>query len=340
MGTPDSPDLHRFTTANSIEIWKYLSSEPDPKLSAKDCFHQTGRKICEVEFSESDEEPRDVWHLGAAQMVIDLELEEDEILLALYWYPPHLSAVVISLGASLVSCSAPLLLSAHSLGLDSNRRATSLDSRVSLSRHGHGRLVHCGAGYTTAPWALTAYNYAAPKAILTIDVSVATSAPHSMFFGFLLTGSTGSARGSGKASLAGVYLIGTLLALGVNSFFADADRLEPFGRARGPGRTLQNNGCKAPQTTLPNNKYRDRVTTKTREGRLEGCSHDTWQKKSSQRMLFMYNKIQNYEPFATMYDVRNASIDADWMSVWQNRRTALFCRMIQEVIVRRIVVLL
>ncbi|KAH9026597.1 hypothetical protein EDB85DRAFT_1892473 [Lactarius pseudohatsudake] len=83
MGTPDSPDLHRFTTANSIEIWKYASSESDSKLSARDCFHQTGRKICEVEFSESDEEPRDVWHLGAAQMVIDLGLDEDEILLAL-----------------------------------------------------------------------------------------------------------------------------------------------------------------------------------------------------------------------------------------------------------------
>ncbi|KAH9173923.1 hypothetical protein EDB89DRAFT_2228399 [Lactarius sanguifluus] len=83
MGTPYySPNLHRFTTANCIEIWKY-SPESDSKLSAKDCFHQTGRTICEVEFSESDEEPRDVWHLGAARKVVDLDLEEDEILLAL-----------------------------------------------------------------------------------------------------------------------------------------------------------------------------------------------------------------------------------------------------------------
>ncbi|KAH8986416.1 hypothetical protein EDB86DRAFT_2832017 [Lactarius hatsudake] len=84
MGTPHSPDLHRFTT-NSIEIWMYFSPESlaGSKLSAKDCFHQTRMKICEVEFSESDDEPRDVWHLGAGRKVIDLELEEDEILLAL-----------------------------------------------------------------------------------------------------------------------------------------------------------------------------------------------------------------------------------------------------------------
>ncbi|KAH9173922.1 hypothetical protein EDB89DRAFT_1904872 [Lactarius sanguifluus] len=39
---------------------------------------------------------------------------------------------------------------------------------------------------------------------------------------------------SSRASQAVVYLIGTLLALGVNLFFANADRLEPFRRARGP----------------------------------------------------------------------------------------------------------
>ncbi|KAH8984839.1 hypothetical protein EDB92DRAFT_1818905 [Lactarius akahatsu] len=83
MGTSGLPDLHRFTTANRIEIWMYFSSESGSKLSAKDCFHQTGRIICEVEFSESDDELRDVCHLGAARKVIDLELEEDEILLAL-----------------------------------------------------------------------------------------------------------------------------------------------------------------------------------------------------------------------------------------------------------------
>ncbi|KAH9077535.1 hypothetical protein EDB83DRAFT_2514242 [Lactarius deliciosus] len=84
MGTPHSPNLHRFTT-NSIEIWMYSSLESGSKLSSKDCFHQTGVKICEVDFSESDDgsEPRDVWHLGVGRKVIDLELEEDEILLAL-----------------------------------------------------------------------------------------------------------------------------------------------------------------------------------------------------------------------------------------------------------------
>ncbi|KAI9438120.1 hypothetical protein H4582DRAFT_2057604 [Lactarius indigo] len=83
MGTQHSPDLHRVVVTNSIEIWHCDSSKSDSKLSAKEYFHQTERKIRELNFSESDDEPRDVWHLGAAQKVVDLELEDNEILLAL-----------------------------------------------------------------------------------------------------------------------------------------------------------------------------------------------------------------------------------------------------------------
>ncbi|KAH9037363.1 hypothetical protein EDB83DRAFT_2514240 [Lactarius deliciosus] len=83
METQHSPDLHRVVSTNSIEIWTCDSSKSSSMLSAKNCVHQTGMQLYELDFSESDEEPRDVWHLGAAQKVIDLELEVDEILLAL-----------------------------------------------------------------------------------------------------------------------------------------------------------------------------------------------------------------------------------------------------------------
>ncbi|KAH9060291.1 hypothetical protein EDB87DRAFT_1577040 [Lactarius vividus] len=84
MGTQHSPDLHRVVVStNSIEIWKGGGLKSTSTFSARNCLHQTGMQICELDFSESDDGPRDVWHLGAGQKLVDLELEDNEILLAL-----------------------------------------------------------------------------------------------------------------------------------------------------------------------------------------------------------------------------------------------------------------
>ncbi|KAH9173925.1 hypothetical protein EDB89DRAFT_2068158 [Lactarius sanguifluus] len=62
---------------NSIQIWKCKSL----KLSAKDSFGQTTKQVSDLRFS--DEEGSHVQHLGAAQRMMELQLEDNEILLAL-----------------------------------------------------------------------------------------------------------------------------------------------------------------------------------------------------------------------------------------------------------------
>ncbi len=69
-----SPDL--IVNTNAIEIWACESL----KLSAKDSFGQMKMELGHVEFSEDDDSP--VRHLGAAQRVMDVPLEDNEILLA------------------------------------------------------------------------------------------------------------------------------------------------------------------------------------------------------------------------------------------------------------------
>ncbi|KAH9060288.1 hypothetical protein EDB87DRAFT_1683853 [Lactarius vividus] len=63
--------------ANRIQIWKCKSL----KLSAKDSFSQTRKQVNGLKFS--DEEDSDVQHLGAAQRMMELQLKDSEILLAM-----------------------------------------------------------------------------------------------------------------------------------------------------------------------------------------------------------------------------------------------------------------
>ncbi|KAH9032117.1 hypothetical protein EDB84DRAFT_1561174 [Lactarius hengduanensis] len=77
MGEEHSPHLRRVVVTNSLQIWKCKSL----KLSAKDSFSQTRKQVSNLRFS--DEEDSHVQHLGAAQRMMDLQLEDSEILLAL-----------------------------------------------------------------------------------------------------------------------------------------------------------------------------------------------------------------------------------------------------------------
>jgi len=71
---PHRPDF--IVDTNSIEIWKCKSL----KLSAKDSFGQMKKQLGNLAFS--DGEDSHVQHLGAAQRVMELQLEDNEILLA------------------------------------------------------------------------------------------------------------------------------------------------------------------------------------------------------------------------------------------------------------------
>lgn len=64
-------------TTNRIEIWKCKNL----KLSAKDSFGLTKKQLRKFKFS--DDESSDVQHLGVAQRVRELQLEDNELLLAL-----------------------------------------------------------------------------------------------------------------------------------------------------------------------------------------------------------------------------------------------------------------
>ncbi|KAH8986414.1 hypothetical protein EDB86DRAFT_3246109 [Lactarius hatsudake] len=77
METEHSPHLRRVVVTNSLQIWKCKNL----KLSAKDSFSQTRKQVGNLRFS--DEEDSHVQHLGAAQRIMDLQLEDSEILLAL-----------------------------------------------------------------------------------------------------------------------------------------------------------------------------------------------------------------------------------------------------------------
>ncbi len=61
---------------NEIEIWRCKTS----KLSANDSFDRTKKTLSRLEF---DDEDGDVQHLGVAQRVTELKLQDDELLLAL-----------------------------------------------------------------------------------------------------------------------------------------------------------------------------------------------------------------------------------------------------------------
>ncbi|KAH9173927.1 hypothetical protein EDB89DRAFT_2068160 [Lactarius sanguifluus] len=76
MGVEHSPNLRRLVVTNSLQIWKCKSL----KLSAKDPFSQTRKQVSNLRFS--DEEDSHVQHLGAAQKIMELQLEDSEILLA------------------------------------------------------------------------------------------------------------------------------------------------------------------------------------------------------------------------------------------------------------------
>ena len=72
------PNLQVST--NRIEIWRCKNM----KLSAKDSFGLTKKKLRKFKFSE--DESSDVQHLGVAQRIKELQLGDDELLLALV---PH-----------------------------------------------------------------------------------------------------------------------------------------------------------------------------------------------------------------------------------------------------------
>ncbi|KAH9032113.1 hypothetical protein EDB84DRAFT_1438713 [Lactarius hengduanensis] len=75
LETPHSADFVVFT--NSIQIWKCKSL----KLSARDSFGQTTKQVSDLRFSDEEDSP--VQHLGAARRMMELQLQDSEILLAL-----------------------------------------------------------------------------------------------------------------------------------------------------------------------------------------------------------------------------------------------------------------
>lgn len=76
-GVPDSPEWPFLrVSANRIEIWKCKGL----KLSAKDTFSLTTKRLNNFKFSEDDDS--DVQHLGVAQRMRELGLDDNELLLA------------------------------------------------------------------------------------------------------------------------------------------------------------------------------------------------------------------------------------------------------------------
>ncbi|KAH9026590.1 hypothetical protein EDB85DRAFT_2149032 [Lactarius pseudohatsudake] len=75
LDTPHSPDFIVYT--NTIQIWKCKSL----KLSAKDSFGQTTKQVSDLRFSDEEDSP--VEYLGAARRMMELQLQDSEILLAL-----------------------------------------------------------------------------------------------------------------------------------------------------------------------------------------------------------------------------------------------------------------
>jgi len=69
------PDVQ--VTTNRIQIWR----GKNVKLFAKDSFYLIQEQLSNFKFSNGEDS--DVQHLGAAQGVRELELEDSELLLAL-----------------------------------------------------------------------------------------------------------------------------------------------------------------------------------------------------------------------------------------------------------------
>jgi hypothetical protein len=79
-GPPEPPQSrpHLNVVANKIEIWKCKSL----KLSAKAAFGQIKMHLHNFHFSYDETQNHDAQHVGVAQMIRELELENYELLLA------------------------------------------------------------------------------------------------------------------------------------------------------------------------------------------------------------------------------------------------------------------
>jgi len=79
-GPPEPPKSRPYpnVVANKIEIWKCKRS----KLSAKAAFGQIKMHLNTFRFSYDETQNHDAQHLGVAQIIRELELEDHELLLA------------------------------------------------------------------------------------------------------------------------------------------------------------------------------------------------------------------------------------------------------------------